>query len=436
MAAGVFRPTTYTWLQAEFDLTGDVLLNGDYVIPLIRKIVTAADFYDDMARAVFIAACQLDNQHTKMDPVLIQNRAEQNGVDLPTEKLAEIMKTHVTPASCEETARIIHNGAIERASRDIGMMLADKRIDANDAAMQLMNLTQGIKSRLSDPMSDMNEFVDTLNALQTGEKKLFLKTGYPKLDQQLAGGLIHSGMITVAARPGIGKTTMALNLADKVAASGAKVLYESLEMSKFQLLCRRTARLSGIGFQALQNGKLQDSDWSKVMDTADKLVKRNFIIQDKPTKIEDIARRAIAEKPDLLVIDHIGLVKMDHASHVRYQDMTEISHRIKSLAMTIERPVLALCQLNRMSEQRSDKRPGMADLRDTGAIEEDSDVVMLLHRPARYLPREEQPGPWDTQDFEVNVEKNRHGATGIVDMKFVGATALIRESDAWKRGDS
>lgn len=422
------RPAGYSWEQAEFDLTGELLKWPEEVIGPVRRIVSARDFSNPTARAIFTAACQLDNLHQPMDVVLIQAQAERNGETLDQEKIAEILLTAITPTNAEETAKVIREGAVLRESQEIATELQMGRMDRQEAGRKLLDLEMGGHLQLPGPVDSVNDFFDELDMIYNGEKRLFMKTGYPSLNRQLGGGLIRSGMITLAARPGVGKTTMALALADSVAATGAYVLYESLEMSRFQLMCRRFARETGLDFTAIQNGELEKKDWAKLTDAAPTLSGRRFIIQDRPSTMDEIERRAVAEKPDLLVIDHIGLVSTGKAGGgKRYEEMTEISHRVKRLAMTLDKPVLALCQLNRQSASRKDNRPMLTDLRDTGAIEEDSDAVLLLHRPDMTAPEEEKALPWEMQDMEVAVEKNRHGPTGIVRFGFIGMSAKVLE---------
>lgn len=419
------RPSGRAWEQAEYDLAGVLLLWPEETLTEIRKILCETDFADDTARAIFAAACALQDTGEPLDVVTIQRKAEESGVILNSDRLAAVMQLCVTPANCTATARVVRDGAEERARSEVGLQLANGELGTQEAIDRLLGLTERGRGEDFDPMADLNEFFDRVSEFSTGKKSLFVQTHFQALDEQLAGGLIRAGMYTVAARPGTGKTTFAINLAERVSAHGGKVLYESLEMSKYQIMCRRVSRQSGVGFADIQRGQLDASGWSGMNRAAEKLAKRQFCIQDCFSRMDEIEREAMAFRPDLLVLDHIGLLRLEAARGKRYEDMTEISHRIKRLAKALDRPVIALCQLNRQSEGRGDKRPTMADLRDTGAIEEDSDSVILLHRPAKYMPREEQPGPYERQPLEVMVEKNRHGMTGTVDMTFTGWNVMI-----------
>ena len=165
------------------------------------------------------------------------------------------------------------------------------------------------------------------------------------------------------------------------------------------------------------------------------LSQRPMIIRDTPSTIDDIEREArCTEGITLLVVDHIGLIRQQAGKKTfsRYEFMTDTAHRLKQLALSMHLPILALCQLNRASEQRNDKIPGMADLRDSGAIEEDSDVVCLLHREAQYLPEENRPKPWEAQPIDFIIAKNRHGMTGTVTLDFYGINARIIERTTFR----
>ena len=265
-------------------------------------------------------------------------------------------------------------------------------------------------------------------AAASGETRPFLPTGYASLDRQLSGGLAAGGLITVAARPGTGKTTAALNIAENVAAAGGRVLYISLEMTEAQLWACRAANLSGLSRSAIYGGRISGEDWPKLNAAFDLLAKRPFYIRDLPSTLEDIEREArCVDGLALVVVDHIGLVKPTERGS-RYELMTATAHALKQLALSLRVPILALCQLNRQSEQREGRRPTMADLRDSGAVEEDSDVVCLLFRGAQYLPPKEQPAPWEPQEIDFILDKNRHGATGICTLRYCGLTARITEA--------
>lgn len=430
----LISPTAGYALQAEYDLMGCLLVAPKETLAEVRGTIRAADFQNDDARAVFIAACQLENEKAPMDAVLIQARAAENGRELDAELLAEAMRRFVTCANAQATAALIHEQSISREARNIGFALMQAELDPGTAVQRLQEAIAGQKSRLPTPMEDANTFMDTVSAIAEGKVKMYLSTGFPQLDELLSGGLIQNGVITLAARPGVGKTTMGLAIAENVAAAGGRVLYESMEMSRFQIWARRAGMVSGLSYANIQNGKLDERGWERLARAMQTLYARNFLISDKTASMDDIERHLRSNGADLLVVDHMGLIKPERGSDGRYDKATEISHRLKRLAQSTGVPILSLCQLNRASEARSDKRPSLADLRDTGAIEEDSDVVIILYRPAVHLPKDEQPMPWETQDLEVNVEKNRHGATGQIIMDFVGVCSTVRERPQKNRG--
>ena len=205
-------------------------------------------------------------------------------------------------------------------------------------------------------------------------------------------------------------------------------------MSKNQLWARRVARHSGISYSKLMGGTfdMQDTgEWQKITKTMGELSTRQLLISDTNARMADIERLVRqAGELDLIVIDHLGLIIPDKATDSLYLPTTLAVHGLKRLAKATGTPILLLCQLNRANTNRADKRGTLSDLRNSGAIEEDSDAVIFIHREAYYLPPEEQPKPWEPQTMELNVAKNRHGETGAVYMDFVGMLANIRQRGA------
>lgn len=419
-----------TWIMVEESVASCILVHPDETLPLIRQVVSTGDFFSEPAQNVFRAACSLADEHKPIDPYTIIDQAQKEHHPLSEEWVRETMKMFVTTANVEYNARIVRESAVVRKAQDIGMSLQNREIDAQTALERLQDALASRPSILSTPSEDASEFYQYLNEVSSGKVRPFRSTGLSNLDAVLGGGLVSEGLITIAGRPGQGKTVAGLVIAENVAASGGRVLYESLEMSKNQLWSRRVARSSGVPYKKLMNGTFatdSEQEWKAVASATGTLSRRELLINSTNAKMGDIERHVRqAGDLDLIVIDHLGLIIPDTATDSLYLPTTMACHALKRLAKSTGTPVLMLCQLNRANTQRADKRGTLADLRNSGAIEEDSDAVILIHREAYYLPQNEQPKPWEPQIMEMNVAKNRHGETGVVYMDFMGMTANIR----------
>ena len=421
------------WGMAEISVAGCILVEPSETLPTVRSIVQASDFANEGARMVFRAACELADEEAPVDPVTIQNRSRELGAELSNEWIKETMNGFITTANVAVNANIVRENAILRAAKDIGFALDQGSITPQDAAEQLQIALSGQKTTLPTPQEDGMSFFQYLSDAASGNTNPFLSTGFPGLDDTLGGGLVSHGLITLAARPGIGKTVMALAIADNVAAAGGKVLYESLEMSREQLWARRVANRSGVSYSLLQSGRFTDGkndhqQWQAVTKAIGQLSELDVIINDQNAKLDDIERHVRScGKLDLVIIDHMGFIIPDKPNAELYWTTTMVSHRLKRLAKATGTPILMLCQLNRASEQRLDKRPNLADLRNSGAIEEDSDAVIGLYREDYYKQGDDAPKPWEPQTMEVITLKNRHGQTGTNYFDFVGMISSVRE---------
>lgn len=424
------------WALAEESVAACILCAPTETLPLIRPIVQASDFAIEAAGSVFRAACILADSNKPIDPVTILEQASENGLSLSSEWVKEVMAAYLTTANVEYNARIVRESSINRKAKDIGFALENGDLAPQDAMEQLQDALAAKVSTLSTPLEDANRFMNYLSDVASGEKRAFVSTGLENLDDILDGGLVSEGLITVAARPGIGKTVLGLVIAENVAAAGGRVLYESLEMSKEQLWSRRVARKSGVSYSKLMSGTFKTDDeaeWKSIINAMSVLSERQLFISSDNAKVDDIERHVRqAGNLDLIVIDHLGLIIPDKVTDSLYLPTTMACHALKRLAKSTGTPVLMLCQLNRANTGRADKRATLADLRNSGAIEEDSDAVIFLHRDAYYLPPEEQPQTWESQTMEVNVAKNRHGRTGAVYMDFVGMLANVRPQSGRK----
>ena len=412
--------------QAENSLAGCLLVTPEETIHKVAGIITAGDFLSDSVRRIYTAAKSLVTAGRACDAVLIQAEASKGGAPIDAQYCASCMEYYLTTANVEETAKVIHDAAIRRRAADIGLALAHEELTPVEGLAKLQELVKNQSSSILTPADAAQQVMDRISENADGKRKLFLPTGFQALDEKLSGGLALGGLITIAARPGTGKTTAGLSIAENVAAAGQPVLYISLEMNLQQIWSCRAANLSSINRATISNSQyMKDKDWPRLVDAFSILSERPLYVRDKPSTVEDIEREArCIDGLALVVVDHIGLIRPEMKAS-RYEIMTDTTHRLKQLALSLEIPILSLCQLNRSSEQRETKRPNMADLRDSGAIEEDSDCVCLLFRPAQYAPPERRSKGWEHQDIDFIIDKNRYGEAGIVTLTFNGSLSRV-----------
>lgn len=415
--------------MAEENVAGCILIDAKETLPTIRGIVQPGDFAEANAKAVFRAACELDDDRLPVDPVTIQQKAAEMGTTVSSEWIRYAMGVCVTTANVASSAEAVHRAAIERAARMVGEQLTDGLLSPEDALGRLQDALTGTRFTLPTPAEDMAELFDELNRSSEGEGRSRLPTGFYALDEMLGGGLMPGMVTTLAGRTSMGKSAVALAVAENVAKTGGRVLYISLEMTRKQLRTRQLASRTGISATALQNPIHDDEVWTMIGRGMTELSAESLTIWDRPCTADDIELKARAAMPlDLIVVDHMGKIRADAKIETNsYVAGTFKVHRMSDLAKSTGVPVLMLCQVNRGVEYREEKRPRLSDLRDSGAIEEDSDAVLLLYREGYY--QKDRPLPWDHQTIEIDVAKNRSGQTGTVMLDYVGAITRVRGLD-------
>ena len=422
-------------VTAEQAVVGALLISPE-CLPVIEAALRPEDFGMEANRAVYRAALELERQRRPVDPVTILGVLQESGADVSREYLLQLMEVTPTAANVAEYAAQVRDWALRRAVDGLGRELC-RRAEAHeptptilgDAARALERLqTQGVTEELVSSGDALERFYRYRQQVEEGTATRYVPTGYRELDALLGGGMLSSGMYTLAARPGMGKTTLALNIADRVAQRLGPVLFVSLEMDEEQITAKRLSRVSAIPANRLLMDKLTEEEYRQLSLASAELAKVPLTVNEKPyATVDDVA--ALARKVKglrLIVIDYIG--KLTPSADARRKDrieyMTEISGAIKTLARMLQIPILSLCQLNRQTEARSDKRPQLSDLRDTGAIEQDSDGVIFLHRPD-YYDKDAKGNPFAPSLLEVFVEKNRHGRTGKCELAMCLANSRV-----------
>ena len=417
---------------ASQSVAGSILCDAA-CLPAVRPLVSRDDFTLAAERAIFEAACRLEDEGNPADVVTILEDARKHGADVSDRYAAELLQVTPTAAHAAEYARQVHEEAVRRRLAAVGETLLEDAEDPQKTTAGVIAATmQALENADTAPQTAMlstsdalSGFLDYRERLEAGQA-VTVSTGYPGLDKLLGGGMLHQGLYILAARPGCGKTTLGLKLAEQAAKSGA-CLFFSLEMSLEQITARRIAAESGLSIGQLMTGQsLSDDEQAKLANAASVLSTHDFRLNRAPgASVADIAQAAhLTKNLRLVVIDYLGLVRSDERLSI-YERVTKNSAALKALARSLNVPVLCLCQLNRAAEQRADKCPSMADLRDSGAIEQDADAIILLHRPAMYEPGEVRP--WESQTLTAIVAKNRHGNIGKLDFNFWGSSGIIRE---------
>lgn len=421
-------------VSAEQSVIGSILLSPN-CMPEVERELRPNDFRIDADRAIYEAALALERAGDKLDVVTILDQAAKMGKPVSREYALQLLDITPTAANVGAYIQIVREDALRNGLIGVsetiraGVVSRETPQDVLAQGAQMLTdlMTQGNAGRLSSPAEQLAAFYRQRDAIDSGDAKGYVCTGYMALDKLLGGGMINSGLYLLAARPGMGKTTLALNIADRVAQVDP-VLFVSLEMDDEQLTAKRISRETGISSEKLLMQPLNDREYAQVAAATRKLASLSLYTNKAPVAtVGDISAlaRSIAGLR-LVVVDYFGKIAppADFRRSGRVEYTTENSGALKDLARSLKIPVLALCQLNREVEARADKRPQLSDLRDTGALEQDADGVIFLYREDYYA----EPGtvnPDIPSMMEVNLAKNRHGRVGKCDMAFSLASSRV-----------
>lgn len=418
-------------LMCEAMLAGAILID-EGALREVRGLVQPEHFVSEGCRAIFSAALQLYGSGGAVDVVSIRQEAMRMGTDLSIPYLTEIMSACPTAANCREYAvRIVE----QTKRRKIKELFNQLSADTSSSVEELMAIVQqeitalredGGAQGLITPGESFKRLFDAVTAAANGRRN-YIATGYPALDDALGGGLIRGGLFILGARPGIGKSALALELADRIE---GPVLFVSLEMGEDQLNARRINRVTGISQRRILQGQLDEAEWVKFSTMSAKLTERQVYFNDRldmtVSRIQMLAQDI--QNLQAVIVDYLGLVLPNSPGKSAYDRVTEVSRDLKRLALRLNVPVVALCQLSRASATREDKSPQLTDLRDSGAIEQDADAVFLLHH------LEAMPCNGTSLKVDLRLAKNRHGPLATVPFLFTPSRFAFREDYDRLRG--
>ena len=420
-------------IEAEQSVVGAMLMDKDAVMTA-SEIISGKDFYQTSYGTIFDSMTELFNEGKPVDLITLQERLKEKDVPEEISSLSfarDLIAAVPTSANVKYYAEIVKEKAVLRKLIKLNEEIANICYVGNEPLESILETTEKrvfelVQSRSSGDYVPIKEVV--LHALEKIEKASKSKgtvtgipTGFLDLDYKLSG-LQPSDLILVAARPSMGKTAFVLNIAQHVAFKSKKtVAIFSLEMSKEQLVNRLFSLESQVDSQALRTGNLKDSDWEKLIESAGIIGKSNLIIDDTPgisiSEMRSKCRKYKLEHHlDLIIIDYLQLMSgsVGRRSDSRQQEISDISRALKGLARELNVPVIALSQLSRAVEQRPEHRPMLSDLRESGAIEQDADVVMFIYRDDYYNKDTDTPN-----QAEIIIAKQRNGPIGTVNLAWL-----------------
>lgn len=430
--------------EAEASLLGALLIDADAIVK-IADTIDVEDFYDERYQHIYEAIKHLYEKHSPVDVLTLADQLKSVGyldtVGGPA-ALTELTNFVPTAAHVEQYAEIVAQKALRRrlikASQDIVGYGFDEARNLQqlieEAESRLFEVSQRhIKQDITSLETILSESFDRLDELHKDKGKIRgVPTGYKDLDNILAG-LQKSDLFILAARPSMGKTALALNIAHNVALkSELPVLLFSLEMSKEQLVDRMLAMESGVDAWALRTGNLTDADFEKLGQAMGSLSEAQIFIDDSPgITVSDLrtkARREAHTRPlGLIIVDYLQLMSGGSrfgGDFNRVQEISEISRGLKGIARELNVPLMALSQLSRSVESRSPQIPQLADLRESGSIEQDADVVAFIYREDYYNPETDRKNVTD-----ILIKKHRNGPTGGVELYFEKEKQRFRSLD-------
>ena len=399
----------------------------------IVNLLSYDDFYYEANKEIYDSIKQIHLQNIPVDAVTVFEELKKRGkIDYVGgfEYLATLTENIITSKNVEAYCNIIREKSTLRKLINVSQEIIEKGYKENDDVQKIIELAESrifaiSQNRSINSFAEIKEvLMDVFNQLEerakSGGNITGLTTGYTDLDR-MTSGLQKSDLILLAARPSMGKTALALNIAMNVVKTGASVALFSLEMSKEQYVQRIISMESMVDSTKLRTGNLDDDDWTRLINTMSLISNYNVYIDDTPSvslfEMMSKCRRLKIEKGlDLIVVDYLQLMSYGGRTDSRQQEISNISRGLKALARELDCPVMALSQLSRAPEQRNDHRPIMSDLRESGAIEQDADVVMMLYRDEYYYKEEsEKKGITD-----VIITKQRNGPVGTVELAWIG----------------
>jgi replicative DNA helicase len=419
-------------LQAEESLLGAMLLSRDAIAAAV-ELCGADDFYKPAHGHVYEAVCSLYGQGEPADPVTVADELRRAGLLEAIGGPATLISLQAnTPATANagRYARIVEEHALLRRLIGVANEIAELGYALPDDVEAVVDRAESMvfevaERRVADTLKPLHALLtDSLDRLEAlydrGQSITGVPTGYLDLDERLSG-LQPSNLIIVGARPAMGKTSFALGIAAHAAMEAhVPVLVFSLEMSHAEITSRLLCAEARVDATRVRNGKLLDTDWPKISHAISRLGEAPIYIDDNPNltvmEIRAKARRLKSRLGELgcIVVDYLQLMSGRHNAENRQVEVSEISRGLKILARELEVPVIALSQLSRNLEMRADKRPVLADLRESGSLEQDADVVMFLYRDEVY--NADSP---DRGTAEVIVSKHRNGPTGRTQLAFL-----------------
>ena len=417
-------------IEAEQSVIGSMLMDKEAIIAA-SEIVTARDFYQQQYGIMFETMVELFNEGKPVDLVTLQDRLKEKDVPPEVSSLdfvRDIITTVPTSANVKSYANIVREKAVLRRLIKVNEEIANTCYAGKEPLEQILASTEKsvfdlLQSRSSGEFVPIRQVaLNVLEKIEAASKTQGTVTGIPTgfidLDYKTSG-MQPSDFVLIAARPSMGKTAFVLNLVDHVAVrKGLPCMIFSLEMSKEQLVNRMLAMESNVDSQKLRTGNLTDSDWDAIVEGIGVIGNSKLVIDDTPgisiTELRSKCRKMKLEQGlSMIIIDYLQLMSGSggKSSESRQQEISEISRSLKALAREMNAPVVALSQLSRACETRTDDRPMLSDLRESGAIEQDADVVMFLYRDDYYNKDTDMPNI-----AEVIIAKQRNGPIGTVNL--------------------
>lgn len=445
-AAGKIPPQN---LEAETSLLGAILIDQEVLTDISDKL-KSDDFYDKRHKHIFEGIVRLYEQHKPIDLLTLTEELKKNDIlDIigGPGYLTDLTNSVPTAAHAESYAEIIVEKAMRRRLIHVSSEIAQLGFDEENNVHELLEKAEtelfsvsdaNLRNDLVSLEQILNESFDRLDELHRDKNKMRgVRTGWRDLDNKLAG-LQRSDLVILAARPAMGKTTLSTNLAYNVATKeNQPVLIFSLEMSKEQLVDRMLADAAGVDAWNIRTGNLSDEDFEKLSNAMGELAEAPIFIDDTPgmsvMEMRTKARRLAHDRPlGLIMVDYLQLMQSSNrrSDGNRVQEVSEISRGLKLIARELNVPVVALSQLSRSVESRSPQIPMLSDLRESGSIEQDADIVMFIYREDYYNPETDRQHVTD-----LIIAKHRNGPTGVVELYFHPERLRFMSLDKSSRGE-